>query len=106
MTNATKQRSEMMRRRKLSLFKNAYELGKLCDADVAVIVCKNGRFYIYKSTDQKSWPPPMEQIASSVPSFIFNTKMLIKIANCVSAAGNRTSETPRSLEYKVSHEEE
>lgn len=96
MVNTIKQRREMMRRRKHSLFKKAYELEKLCDADVAVIVCKNGRFYIYKSTDQKAWPPPMEQIASSVPFFTFNTEMLIEIANYVSAARNRTSETPRS----------
>lgn len=102
MINAIKQRREMMRRREHSLFKKAYELGKLCDADVAVIVCKNGRFYIYKSIDQKALPPPMEQIASSVPFFTFNTQMLIEI----SAAGNRTSETPRSSNYKVLHKEE
>lgn len=45
MTNNTKKRGEMMQKRKHGLFKNASELGKLCDADVAVIVRWDGRFY-------------------------------------------------------------
>ncbi len=39
-------------RRKNTLFKKAYEFGKLYEADVAVIVCKNGRFSVYRSMDQ------------------------------------------------------
>lgn len=65
MTNNTKKRSEMMQKRKHGLFKNASELGKLCDADVAVIVRKNGRFYTFRSTDEKSWSPSIEQIVVS-----------------------------------------
>lgn len=65
MTNNTKKRSEMMQKRKHGLFKKASEHGKLCDADVAVIVRKNGRFYTYRSTDEKSWPPSIEQIVVS-----------------------------------------
>ena len=56
-----------MRRRKNSLFKKADELRKLCNADVAVIVCQDGRFYVYKSTDQTSWSPSMEHIVGLVP---------------------------------------
>ncbi len=44
MTNDTKKQSEMMRKRKHCLFDKAYELGKLCDADVELIVRKKGCF--------------------------------------------------------------
>lgn len=44
MINEIKKRREMMRRRKNSLFKKANELGKLCDANVAVIVYKEWLF--------------------------------------------------------------
>lgn len=64
MVGAIKKQRKMMRRRKNTLFKKANGLGKLCDADVAVIVCQNGRFYVYRSTDQTSWPPSMEHIVS------------------------------------------
>lgn len=95
MTNDTKKQSEMMRRSKHCGFKKAYRLGKLCDADVAVIVRKN---------DQKSWPPSLEQIVSSIP-FKFGTDMLIEIANCIPTAGKHASKIPRSSKSRVSYGE-
>lgn len=106
MINAIKQRRKMMQRRKHSLFKKAYKLKKLCNADVAVIVYKNGCFYIHKSIDQKAWPLSIEQIANLVPFFTFNTEMLIKITNYISATGNCTSKTLRSLNHKVLYKKE
>ena len=103
MINDVKKRSEMMRRRKHGLFKKAYELGKLCDADVAVIVRKNGRFYTYRSTGEESWPPSMAQIVSSIPFFTWH--MLIEIANCVSTAGKHASQTYRSSKSEVLYKE-
>ena len=95
MANEKKQKREMMRKRKHSLFKKAYELGKLCDADVAVIVRINSRFYTYRSTDKKSWPPSMEQIVSTALFNIkFDTDVLIGIANHVSTAGRHA---PKAL---------
>lgn len=64
MINEMKKQRKMMRRRKHNLFKKIDEFEKLFDANVAIIVCKNGRFYVYRSTDQKSWPSSIEQIAS------------------------------------------
>lgn len=90
MINTIKQQREIMQRKKYSLFKKAYKLGKLCDADVAIIVCKNGCLYIYKSINQKAWPLSIEQIVSSIPFFIFNIKILIKISNYVSTTENFT----------------
>ena len=45
------------------LVKKAYELTKLCDVDVALIVHKNGRYHTYRSIE--SWLPCMKQIVSS-----------------------------------------
>ena len=64
--NDLKNRREKFRRRKHSFLKKAYELGKYCDADVAVIIHKNGRYFTYRSTDQGSWPPSMEKIVSQI----------------------------------------
>lgn len=62
--SSLKNEREKLRRRKKSLIKKAYELGKLFDIDVAVILHKNGRYFTYRSTDQESWPPSMKQIVS------------------------------------------
>jgi len=63
-TKALKNRSERLRKRKNSLFKKAYELGMLCNVDVAVIVRKNGRYFTYRSINQETWPPAMKEIVS------------------------------------------
>jgi hypothetical protein len=65
-TKASKIKLERERRRKKSLFKKAYELGVLCNVDVAVIIRKNGRYFIYRSTNQESWPPAMSEIVSLI----------------------------------------
>ena len=59
---------DMYRKRKSTLVKKAYELGKLCEVDVAVIICRNGRYFTYRSLDQQSWPPSMESIVSMMYS--------------------------------------
>ena len=51
-----------MRRRKETLFKKAYELGKHDGVDVALILRQNGRFFTYKSVDHETWPPSMKEI--------------------------------------------
>jgi hypothetical protein len=59
-----KRRSENLKRRKDTLFKKAYELGKYYDIEVAVILHQNGRYFTYRTIDQESWPPSMKQIVS------------------------------------------
>ena len=61
-----KNEREKLRRRKKILFKKAYELGKLCDIDVAVIHHKNGCYFTYISTDKESWPQSMKEIVSNI----------------------------------------
>jgi len=49
-------------RRRSNLLKKADQLARLCNADLALIICKNGRYYTYRSTDRESWPPSIKEI--------------------------------------------
>ena len=51
-------------RRKKTLIKKAYELGEFENIDVALIICKYGRYTTYRSTERKQWPPSMAEIVS------------------------------------------
>ncbi|KAF1349760.1 hypothetical protein BDV97DRAFT_352378 [Delphinella strobiligena] len=55
------------RRRKNTLLKKAYELGKLHDAHIYVLVRYGGRYYCYTSLSYVSWPPPHKQVLESYP---------------------------------------
>jgi hypothetical protein len=60
--NNRKRKAENLRRRKETLLKKAYELGKDYGVDVALIIRQNGQFFTYRSLDLKSWPPSMKEI--------------------------------------------
>jgi hypothetical protein len=57
-----------LRRGMKTLVKKARKLTKVHDMDIAIIMRKNGQYYTYSSTDEKSWPPTMEQIVSQYSS--------------------------------------
>jgi hypothetical protein len=59
-----KRKNEGINRRKDTLIKKAYELGELDGIDVALIICKHGRYTIYRSRDHASWPPSIAEIVS------------------------------------------
>jgi hypothetical protein len=61
-----KNANEKLRRRRNSLFRKAYELGKLCNVDVVVILHKDGRYFTYRSMDKESWPPSIKEIVSTI----------------------------------------
>jgi len=63
-----KRENEGINRRKDTLIKKAYELGEFDGIDVALIICKHGRYTTYRSRDYKTWPPSMAEIVS--PRFI------------------------------------
>ncbi|KAF7894694.1 uncharacterized protein EAF01_010144 [Botrytis porri] len=67
LSNTTKRRSERLRRRKTTLFKKAFDLGRDYDVDVAVIIRQHGRYYTFRSMDNLSWPPSMNEIETSYP---------------------------------------
>jgi SRF-type transcription factor (DNA-binding and dimerisation domain) len=59
-----KRKNEGINRRKDTLIKKAYELGELDGIDVALIICKHGRYTIYRSRDHALWPLLIAEIVS------------------------------------------
>jgi hypothetical protein len=60
-----KRKNEGINRRKDTLAKKAHELGEFDGVDVALIICKHGRYTTYRSRDHKTWPPSMAEIVSA-----------------------------------------
>lgn len=65
MTYTAKAKSQQFTRRKSSLVKRADQLVRLCNIDLALIICKNGKYYTYRSTDQEFWPPTITNIVGT-----------------------------------------
>src|SRR5437762_9682502 len=65
-TKLNKATDEKFRKRKNNILKKGDELRLLCGADVFILLRRKGRYYTYKSTDQPSWPPTLEQIVRTV----------------------------------------
>ena len=84
MRGIVKRKSELQYKRRRTIFKKAHELGKLCDVDIAVIVGRNGRYWMYKNVEEASFPPSMRQIVSLadrvLEHYSFNTGKLLPIA--------------------------
>ena len=59
-----KRKREGVNRRIKTLIKNTYKLGKLPGMDIALIICNRGRYSMFKSIDQESFPPTMAEIVS------------------------------------------
>jgi len=62
MPYAAKAESQQFTRGKSNLVKKAGQLARLCHADLALIIRKNGRYYAYRSTDHDQWPPTITEI--------------------------------------------
>ena len=56
-----KYRYRNLGRRKKTLLKKVYELGKYYDVDVVLIIRQNGQYITYRSTDLESFPPSMKE---------------------------------------------
>ena len=69
MPYAAKAKAQQFTKRKLNLMKKADQLARLCHADVALIIRKNGRYYTYRSTDHEQWPPSMTEIVRMNPMY-------------------------------------
>ena len=59
-----KRKREGAGKRSNMLLKKAYELGKLPEIDVFVVINNRGRYSTYKSVSRESWPPTMAEIVS------------------------------------------
>ena len=51
MPDTAKAKTQQFIRRKSNLVKKADELARVCHADFALIIRKNGRYYMYRSID-------------------------------------------------------
>lgn len=62
----TRRRRTRRRKRTHGLFREADQLGELCDLDVAVIIhnLEDGQYHICRSTDGVPWPPSVKKIVS------------------------------------------
>jgi hypothetical protein len=67
MTYAAKAKTQQFITRKSNLVKKADQLARLCHADLALIIRKNGRYYTYRSTDHERWPPTITEIVRMNP---------------------------------------
>ena len=94
-----KRKNEGINRRKDTLIKKAYELGEFDGIDVALIICKHGRYTTYRSRDHVSWPPSMAEIVSkAITCLNYTTSVDTHLGNCPSSpkedASGRHRETP------------
>jgi hypothetical protein len=62
--NLKKNEHKRFKRRIQGIMKKANDLTSLFDAEVALFVLKNDRYYTFRSIDALSWAPSMEQIVS------------------------------------------
>ncbi len=67
MPYAAKAKTQQFTRRKSNLVKKADQLARLCHADLALVIRKNGRYYTYRSTDHERWPPTITEIVRMNP---------------------------------------
>ena len=68
MPYAAKAKTQQFTRRKSNLVKKADQLARLCHADLALVIRKNGRYYTYRSTDHERWPPTITEIVRINPT--------------------------------------
>ena len=65
MPYAAKAKAQQFARRKPNLIKKANQLTRMCHADVALIIRRNGRYYIYRSIDHEQWPSTISETVSN-----------------------------------------
>jgi hypothetical protein len=81
-----KRKNEGINRRKDTLIKKAYELGEFDGIDVALIICKHGRYTTYRSRGHASWPPSIAEIVSkAIACLKYTTGANAHLASCLSS---------------------
>ena len=68
-TKEEKKTKERFRKRKASLMHKANELAILTDASVYVVIERKRQFSLYKSTEDKAWPPTEDEVVR-LPSIL------------------------------------
>lgn len=54
--------AQQFARRRKSLIRRTNQLAQLCQADIALTIRKNNRYYTYRSLIDQSWPPTRAEI--------------------------------------------
>ncbi len=67
MPYAAKVKTQRFIKKKSNFVKKADQLARLCHADIALIICKNQRYYTYRSIDHEQWPPTKMEIVRMIP---------------------------------------
>lgn len=80
-TNPRRIVREKFRKRKVSCLKKVHELGSLCQAEVYILIFRNGKYYTYKSTNQPDWPPPDSEIVCSSSNLTFRYMLTETLTN-------------------------
>ena len=65
-TKLKKATDENFRKWKKNILKKVDELRLLYGADAYILLRRKGKYYTYKSTNQPSWPPPLETIVRTL----------------------------------------
>ena len=71
--------NENFRKQKETFLEKANRLKRNFDADCYILIRRNGRFYIYTSTNQPSWPPnPQDLVGPLLSITIRNILTVLK----------------------------
>ena len=71
--------NENFRKQKETFLEKANRLKRSFDADCYILIRRSGRFYIYTSIDQPSWPPkPQDLVGPLLPITIRNILTVLK----------------------------
>src|SRR5256885_14270622 len=54
------------------------ELWLLCGVDIYIFLHRKGKYYTYKSTNQPSWPPPLETIVRTLETCFYMMYRILK----------------------------
>jgi SRF-type transcription factor (DNA-binding and dimerisation domain) len=81
--NLRLRKGENLRRRKETLFKKVYKVGKYDGVDVALILRQNGRYFTYRSIDLESWLLSIKEIVRLYYSFDITIYTNVKAASLI-----------------------
>jgi len=74
------------------LIKKAYKLGEFDSINVALIICKRGRYTTYRSREYISWPLSIAEIVSkAITCLKYITSINTYIADCLSSPKEYTT---------------
>ena len=62
---ARKREYSRARKRRITLMRKADQFSKDCQADVYVLIFRDGKFFTYSSLEDEQWPPQLSKVVST-----------------------------------------